>query len=176
MTKISKWALTQWLIMIVFIGYYFLLNISPWYYSMSFTRNIVEELQNEDNNIGLKERMLLERELNQMLEDDNLYDENDTVKKYRNQGRMDTLDHLFILSLILPISYGYGSFLSSIVTFVKLLITPTLILIIKTLLILKERGMYQLSVQNVLIWWLGYIILIIFLMINDRNILFVDMD
>lgn len=174
MTKITKWKLTQWLLMIVFITYILMINMSPWFYSLSYARDIAEELESDEVQLSLRERLLLERELNLMSES-GAYEE-DMTRKYRNEGKLTTIDYFYIISLIIMITYGYGLFLSSKATLIKLLIPPILFLIIKTIKIYWDIGYYQLNKNNVLIWWLGLIIVITMLFINDRKILFVDLD
>ena len=249
MTKISKWKITQWILFIVFIAYYILITLSPWYYSLTYSRQVKEEenqryleeqgerekvepyytdqygytynargerineygdVLNEqgqwmpdpliegeelyeteedlDNTPGeieyyedesmmtFKEKMILKMEEDNKSEDTLDSEEDELQKKYKNQGKLSSLDHLYVLTLLLSLSYGYGVFLSSKSTAIILNLIPLTLLIIKTLFIYKMIKIYRINLGNMISWWLGFMVYLIFFYINDRTIVFIDID
>lgn len=133
-------------------------------------RQVAGELPREEpKQLTLKEKMILERENAR----EPLEGEEDLQRNYKNQGKFSWIDYLFILGVSTALSYGYGLFLSNGKTLFKLLTIPTVILIGKTLYAIKATKIYRLNVVNVLNWWLGFVILIVFMVINHMNIIFV---
>jgi hypothetical protein len=160
--KPKNWFITQKIIFILFVSIYTTMSLTPWYYNVGIkqeeNQGIISLAISNINEITVSEDIPKEFQ-----------------KKYLNNGRLSSMDMFIILGYLFSLSYVFGAFLTSLKNSIIVNIPLILLLLIKTLAIMKISDIYKTSIRNVIIWWVCLIIYYIVFYVHNALIV-TDID
>ena len=160
-----KWFWSQYLVVLGFVSVYLVMSLCPWYYNYG--------AQTEGAKPRNARQVVVDR-LKQNLGSTPTTPQQDLTefeKKYKNEGRLSSLDLLIVAGYLLSLSYVFGLFLTSKRNAIAVNIPLLLLLLLKTLLLVYYRDSYKISLKNVTSWWIALAVYLILFNVNDKTII-----